>query len=151
MTHSVAFAVTAHGDAWRLPQSIIPQALELGRFETGFCMLRKEVAVVDGRMQPGGGPWPLFWLGRRFDQAWPGRRRRRLALTRAASLPRAGIMPMPSIGEKAMLQKSFSFAAVGGAVCRLMNKDRAKTGIRCSVESTGGSVFQCQCHQVGRT
>jgi uncharacterized protein len=33
------------------------------------------------------------------------------------------------------------YYAVGGAVCRLMNKDRAKTGIRCSVESTGGSVF----------
>ena len=26
------------------------------------------------------------------------------------------------------------YYAVGGAVCRLMNKDRAKTGIRCSVE-----------------
>jgi uncharacterized protein len=33
------------------------------------------------------------------------------------------------------------YYAVGGAVCRLMNKDRQKTGIRCSVESTGGSVF----------
>lgn len=33
------------------------------------------------------------------------------------------------------------YYAVGGAVCRLMNKDRATTGIRCSVESTGGSVF----------
>ena len=33
------------------------------------------------------------------------------------------------------------YYAVGGAVCRLMNKDRAKTGIRCWVESTGGSVF----------
>lgn len=33
------------------------------------------------------------------------------------------------------------YYAVGGAVCRLMNKDRAETGIRCSVESTGGSVY----------
>ena len=33
------------------------------------------------------------------------------------------------------------YYAVGGAICRLMNKDRASTGIRCSVESTGGSVF----------
>src|SRR5437762_1387938 len=33
------------------------------------------------------------------------------------------------------------YYAVGGAVCRLMNKDRQKTGIRCSTESTGGSVF----------
>ena len=27
------------------------------------------------------------------------------------------------------------YYAVGGAVCRLMNKDRAKTNLRCSVES----------------
>jgi uncharacterized protein len=33
------------------------------------------------------------------------------------------------------------YYAVGGALCRLMNKDRAKTNIRCSTESTGGSVF----------
>src|SRR5438132_6584159 len=33
------------------------------------------------------------------------------------------------------------YYSVGGAVCRLMNKDRQKTGIRCSTESTGGSVF----------
>jgi TRAP transporter TAXI family solute receptor len=33
------------------------------------------------------------------------------------------------------------YYAVGGAICRLVNKDRAKTGIRCSVESTGGSVY----------
>ncbi|MDX8527819.1 TAXI family TRAP transporter solute-binding subunit [Mesorhizobium sp. MSK_1335] len=33
------------------------------------------------------------------------------------------------------------YYAVGGAICRLMNKDRQKTGIRCSTESTGGSVF----------
>ena len=29
----------------------------------------------------------------------------------------------------------------GGAICRLVNKNRKRTGIRCSVESTGGSVF----------
>jgi TRAP transporter TAXI family solute receptor len=28
----------------------------------------------------------------------------------------------------------------GGAICRLVNRDRAKLGLRCSVESTGGSV-----------
>jgi len=32
------------------------------------------------------------------------------------------------------------YYAAGGAICRLMNKERATTGIRCSVESTGGSV-----------
>ena len=29
----------------------------------------------------------------------------------------------------------------GGAICRLVNKDKKKHGIRCSVESTGGSVY----------
>ena len=29
----------------------------------------------------------------------------------------------------------------GGAICRLVNKNRNKHGIRCSTESTGGSVF----------
>ena len=29
----------------------------------------------------------------------------------------------------------------GGAICRLMNRDRDEHGIRCSVESTGGSVY----------
>ncbi len=29
----------------------------------------------------------------------------------------------------------------GGAICRLVNRGRAEHGIRCSVESTGGSVF----------
>ena len=33
------------------------------------------------------------------------------------------------------------YYAAGGAICRLVNKDRAKHGMRCSVESTGGSVF----------
>jgi uncharacterized protein len=29
----------------------------------------------------------------------------------------------------------------GGAICRLLNKERRSHGIRCSVESTGGSIF----------
>jgi uncharacterized protein len=33
------------------------------------------------------------------------------------------------------------YYAAGGAICRLINKDRAKHGLRCSVESTGGSVY----------
>jgi uncharacterized protein len=41
------------------------------------------------------------------------------------------------------------YYAVGGAVCRLMNKDRQKTGIRCSVESTGGSVFNANAIKSG--
>lgn len=41
------------------------------------------------------------------------------------------------------------YYAVGGAICRLMNKDRATTGIRCSTESTGGSVFNVNAIQQG--
>jgi TRAP transporter TAXI family solute receptor len=41
------------------------------------------------------------------------------------------------------------YYAVGGAVCRLMNKERQKTGIRCSVESTGGSVFNANAIKSG--
>jgi hypothetical protein len=37
----------------------------------------------------------------------------------------------------------------GGAVCRLVNKDRTKHGIRCSVESTGGSVFNINTIKAG--
>jgi TRAP transporter TAXI family solute receptor len=33
------------------------------------------------------------------------------------------------------------YYAVGGAVCRLVNKDRKSHGLRCSVESTGGSAY----------
>ena len=32
------------------------------------------------------------------------------------------------------------YYAAGGAICRLVNKDRARHGYRCTVESTGGSV-----------
>ncbi len=41
------------------------------------------------------------------------------------------------------------YYAAGGAICRLVNKDRAKHGIRCSVESTGGSVFNVNTIKVG--
>jgi TRAP transporter TAXI family solute receptor len=41
------------------------------------------------------------------------------------------------------------YYAVGGAICRLVNKDRAKHGIRCSVESTGGSAFNINTIKAG--
>jgi TRAP transporter TAXI family solute receptor len=41
------------------------------------------------------------------------------------------------------------YYAVGGAICRLMNKDRKTTHIRCSTESTGGSVFNVNAIQSG--
>ncbi len=41
------------------------------------------------------------------------------------------------------------YYAVGGAICRLVNKDRAKTGLRCSVESTGGSAYNVNAIKAG--
>ena len=41
------------------------------------------------------------------------------------------------------------YYAAGGAICRLVNKDRAKHGFRCSVESTGGSVFNVNTIRAG--
>ena len=41
------------------------------------------------------------------------------------------------------------YYAAGGAICRLVNKDRARHGIRCSVESTGGSVFNINTIKAG--
>jgi TRAP transporter TAXI family solute receptor len=68
-----------------------------------------------------------------------------------AALAAAGGFAFSSLAEPAAAQQKFVtigtggvtgvYYAVGGAVCRLLNKQRAKTGIRCSVESTGGSVF----------
>jgi TRAP transporter TAXI family solute receptor len=41
------------------------------------------------------------------------------------------------------------YYAAGGAICRLVNKDRTTHGIRCSVESTGGSVFNVNTIKAG--
>ncbi len=41
------------------------------------------------------------------------------------------------------------YYAAGGAICRLVNKDRKTHGIRCSVESTGGSVFNVNTIKAG--
>jgi len=37
----------------------------------------------------------------------------------------------------------------GGAICRLMNKNRKEHGIRCSVESTGGSIYNINTIRAG--
>jgi uncharacterized protein len=41
------------------------------------------------------------------------------------------------------------YYAAGGAICRLLNKDRKSHGLRCSVESTGGSVFNVNAMKSG--
>lgn len=41
------------------------------------------------------------------------------------------------------------YYAVGGGICRLVNKGRKEHGIRCSVESTGGSVYNLKTMREG--
>jgi uncharacterized protein len=41
------------------------------------------------------------------------------------------------------------YYAVGGSICRLVNKDRAKNNLRCSVESTGGSGYNVNTIKAG--
>ena len=72
-------------------------------------------------------------------------------LTKGAGFATAALLTFASFGSPAVAEQKFVtigtggvtgvYYAVGGAVCRLMNKSRAQTGLRCSVESTGGSVF----------
>ncbi|MCH8465710.1 MAG: TAXI family TRAP transporter solute-binding subunit [Roseinatronobacter sp.] len=64
-----------------------------------------------------------------------------------ASLVAAGML----MGTTALAQETFIsigtgavtgvYYPAGGAICRLVNRDRAEHGIRCGVESTGGSIF----------
>ena len=71
----------------------------------------------------------------------------------------AALMALTASTVPAMTQQKFVtigtggvtgvYYAVGGAVCRLMNKSRADTGLRCSVESTGGSVFNANAIKSG--
>ena len=69
-----------------------------------------------------------------------------LALTAGSTTPALAQQKFITIGTGGV---TGVYYAVGGALCRLMNKDRAKTGIRCSVESTGGSVFNVNAIKTG--
>ena len=66
-----------------------------------------------------------------------------------AVLALAGVMALPSF-EAAQAEEFVTIGTggitgvyypVGGAICRLVNKNRKVHGVRCTVESTGASVF----------
>ena len=72
----------------------------------------------------------------------------------AAAMFAALLTPLPAAAQQKFVSIGTGgvtgvYYAAGGAICRLVNKDRADHGIRCSVESTGGSVFNVNTIKAG--
>ena len=78
-----------------------------------------------------------------------------LALSASAAAMFAALLaPLPAAAQQKFVSIGTGgvtgvYYAAGGAICRLVNKDRADHGIRCSVESTGGSVFNVNTIKAG--
>ena len=76
------------------------------------------------------------------------------ALVAAAVLAAGMLTPAaPALAQKYITVGTGGVTGVyypaGGAICRLVNKDRKDHGIRCSVESTGGSVYNVNTIKAG--
>jgi TRAP transporter TAXI family solute receptor len=78
----------------------------------------------------------------------------RVSLISAAAATAIAAMAGPALAQQKFVTIGTGgvtgvYYAVGGAICRLLNKDRKAHGIRCSVESTGGSAFNVNTIQGG--
>ena len=69
-----------------------------------------------------------------------------LALLLAAGFGSASAEQFISIGTGGV---TGVYYPTGGAICRLVNKMRKETGIRCSAESTGGSIYNINTIRAG--
>ena len=84
---------------------------------------------------------------------------RKLVLTGAAVALAAGAYVAGSAGGAVAQEQQFIsigtggvtgvYYPTGGAICRLVNRNRKDHGIRCSVESTGGSVYNINTIRAG--
>ena len=84
---------------------------------------------------------------------------KKLALTGLALAFAAGVSLASSGGPALAQDQQFVsigtggvtgvYYPTGGAICRLVNKNRKEHGIRCSVESTGGSVYNLNTIRAG--
>ena len=71
----------------------------------------------------------------------------------------AGLLAMGLLGGAAQAQQQFIsigtggvtgvYYPTGGAICRLVNKGRKEHGLRCSAESTGGSIYNINTVRAG--
>ena len=79
---------------------------------------------------------------------------RTLAAAIAAAAFAAGAVSAPAAAQQTFITIGTGgvtgvYYPTGGAICRLVNKNRKEHGVRCSVESTGGSVYNINTIRAG--
>ena len=72
----------------------------------------------------------------------------------AAGMAVAGMSAIPSYAAQEFISIGTGgvtgvYYPTGGAICRLVNKNRKEHGIRCSAESTGGSIYNINTIRAG--